>query len=1030
MVMIDQITEAHIEDTALTWFEALGYQTIHGPDIAPGELFQERTSYSDVVLEKRLGAAIERINPVIPADAREEALRKVLRTESPSLFENNRRFHQLLVDGVDVEFQGEEGRIIYDKVWLADFEHTDNNDWLVVNQFTVIEDNHNRRPDMVVFLNGLPVGVIELKNPADENAIIRSAYNQLQTYKEQIGSLFTYNELLVVADGVEARAGTLTSNWEWFLPWRTIDGKDLAPKGLLELEVLVKGLFSKERLLDIIRDFITIEVDGTVINKKMAAYHQYYAVKKAVECTVQAASPQGDKRAGVIWHTQGSGKSLSMVFFAGKIIRHPDMANPTLVMLTDRNDLDEQLFNTFAASQGLLRQEPRQAESRPDLRKLLKVASGGVVFTTIQKFFPEQKGDQYPLLSDRRNIVFIVDEAHRSQYDFIDGFARHMRDALPNASFIGFTGTPIELQDKSTPAVFGDYIDIYDIQRAVDDGATVPIYYEGRLAKIEMLEKERPRIDPEFEEVTEGEEPTVKERLKSKWARLEAMVGTDKRIGLVAGDIVNHFEQRLDAMEGKAMIVCMSRRIAVELYKAITKLKPHWHHDDDKKGFIKVVMTGSASDPLDWQPHVRNKPRREALAKRFKDKNDPMRFVIVRDMWLTGFDVPHLHTMYLDKPMRGHTLMQAIARVNRVFGDKQGGLVVDYLGIADQLKKALSHYTEGDRDHTGIPQDVAVGIMKEKYEVVAAFYHGFDYSAYLTGSPEHRLSGLPPAMEHILGQEDGKKRYNQAVTELSRAFALAVPHEDALAIRDEVGFFQAVRAAFIKATPADGTPQEDLDLAVRQIVSKAVAADKVIDIFSAAGLKHPDISILSDEFLEEVRNIPYKNLAIEALKKLLSDEIKTLSRRNLVQSRSFAAMLEESIIKYQNHTIEAAQVIAELINLAKDMRAAHTRGEDIGLSEDELAFYDALEVNDSAVKILGDKVLRAIAHELVETVRRNATIDWSIKESARAKMRTVVKRLLRKHNYPPDKQEKATQTVIEQAELLSLEWATRPAVVA
>ncbi len=713
-----------------------------------------------------------------------------------------------------------------------------------------------------------------------------------------------------------------------------------------------------------------------------------------------------------------------MAFYAGKIIQHSAMANPTLVVLTDRNDLDDQLFGTFAACQDLLRQKPVQAESRADLRQLLKVASGGVIFTTIQKFLPEEKGDRFPLLSDRRNIVFIADEAHRSQYDFIDGFARHMRDALPNASFIGFTGTPIEASDRSTPAVFGDYIDIYDIQRAVEDGATVRIYYEGRLAKLELKEEERPKIDPEFEEVTEGEEAGVKERLKSKWARLEAMVGTDKRIALVVRDIVEHFERRLAAMDGKGMIVCMSRRICVDLYNAIIRLRPAWHHPDDDKGVIKVVMTGSASDQPEWQQHIRNKPRREALARRFKDPDDPMKLVIVRDMWLTGFDAPTLHTMYVDKPMRGHGLMQAIARVNRVFKDKPGGLVVDYLGLADQLKQALADYTEGDRGQTGIPQEEAVAVLLEKYEIVAALFPGFNYAQFIDGAPQERLTVIPAAMEHILKQQqDGKPRFLQSVSEVSQAFALAVPHEEALAIRDEIGFFQAVRAAFRKATLQDGKTQDELDTAIQQIVSRAVASDQVVDIFAAAGLKTPDISILSDEFLAEIRELPHKNLALELLRKLLNDEIKARSKKNLVQARSFAEMLERTIRQYQNRSIEAAQVIAELIELAKSMRAAHQRGEELGLSEEELAFYDALEVNDSAVKLLGDETLRIIARELVETVRRSVTIDWTVKESVRAKLRTMVKRILRKYGYPPDKQERATQTILEQAELLGVDWA-------
>ena len=991
------------------------------PTLLQGESKAERASYSDVMLVGRLRSALARINPDIPPDALDEVIRKISRSDTPNLFENNRRFHQQLTGGVDVEYHANDGRIIHDKAWLIDFSDPGNNDWLAVNQFTVVENNTNRRCDVVIFVNGLPLGVIELKNPGDENATIRGAFNQLQTYKKDIPVLFPYNEILVISDGLEARAGTLTADWERFMPWRTIEGVDLAPKSALEMEVLIKGIFEKQRFLDLVQNFIVFEIDGSNIAKKMAGYHQFHAVNKAVASTVRAASPEGDKRVGVVWHTQGSGKSLTMVFYSGKIILHPAMSNPTLVIITDRNDLDDQLFGTFALCQDLLRQTPVQAEDGEHLQELLRVASGGVIFTTIQKFLPEQ-GQGYPLLSKRRNIVVIADEAHRSQYDFIDGFARHMHDALPNASFIGFTGTPIELTDRSTSAVFGEYIDIYDIQRSVEDGATVRIYYAGRLAKLALDETERPKIDPEFEEVTEGAETSVKQYYRSKWARLEALVGTEKRIELIAEDLVEHFDLRLSALDGKGMIVCMSRRICVDLYNAIIQLRPDWHHEDDNKGGIKVVMTGSASDRLEWQQHIRNKARREGLAKRFKDPSDPLKLVIVRDMWLTGFDAPCLHTMYVDKPMRGHGLMQAIARVNRVFKDKPGGLIVDYLGLADQLKLALAAYSEKDRGEAGIPQEEAVALMLEKYEIVTALFHGFDYSPFISGTPGQRLAVIPAAMEHVLTQQDGKKRFMQVVTELSKAFALAVPHEQALAIRDDVGFFQTVRAAFAKATPSEGKTQEELDTAIRQIVSKAVAADEVIDIFAAAGLKSPDISILSDEFLQEVRDLPQRNLALELLRKLLNDEIKVTARKNMVQARSFREMLERGIRQYQNRSIESAEIIEELIELAREMRDAHKRGENLGLTEDELAFYDALEVNDSAVKVLGDETLRTIARELVETVRKNVTIDWTVRENVRARMRTLVKRLLRKYGYPPDKQEKATLTILEQAEVLSKDW--------
>ncbi|MBE9014591.1 type I restriction endonuclease subunit R [Chroococcidiopsidales cyanobacterium LEGE 13417] len=1098
--------ESDVEVAVLAWFKELEYTTLHGREIAPEQPNAERQSFADIVLEDRLRSQLTQINPKIPFDAIEAALRKVVNIglESPSRFENNRRFHKLLSDGIDVEYQAQ-GRVIYDKVWLIDFDNIENNDWLVVNQFTIIENNRDRRPDVVIFINGLPLAVIELKNPAEENATIKGAFNQLQTYKQDIPSLFPYNEVLVISDGLTARVGTLTADWERFMPWRTIAGNEIATKNTPELEVLIKGIFAKERFLDLLRHFIVFEVDGDSIIKKMAGYHQFHAVNTAIARTVEAASPQGDRRVGVVWHTQGSGKSLTMAFYAGKMIQHPAMANPTLVILTDRNDLDDQLFSTFAACADLLRQNPVQAENREHLQELLSVASGGVVFTTIQKFSTEN--ETYPQLSDRRNIVFIADEAHRSQYglkarvvvkpakqkdkgeiyplkpqtsllaaeasntyqvedtscgagilpaqnitktskmpipysekmgtgklpipqqeDDIAytsyGFAKYLRDALPNASFIGFTGTPIESTDKNTPAVFGDYIDIYDIQRAVEDGATVRIYYEGRLAKLELEESEKPTIDTQFEEITEGEELTAKEKLKSRWARLEALVGAEKRLALIAKDLVEHFERRQEIMDGKAMIVCMSRRICVDLYNAIVQLRPDWHHADDDKGAIKVVMTGSAADGAAWQQHIRNKPKRKELAKRFKDPNDPFKLVIVRDMWLTGFDAPCLHTMYVDKPMQGHGLMQAIARVNRVFKDKPGGLVVDYLGIADQLKQALAAYTEGDRGQTGIPQEAAIAIMQEKYEIVTNLFHGFDYSRFFNGTPAERLSVMPAAMNHILEQSDGQQRFVKAVADLAKAFALVVPHESALAIRDEVGFFQALKAAFAKHTVVGGKSQEDIDTAIRQIVSKAVVSDEVVDIFAAAGLKNPDISILSDEFLEEVRGIPHRNLALELLKKLLNDEIKTRSRKNLVQSRSFSQMLEQTIRRYQNRSIEAAQVIAELIDLAKDIRAAQKRGEDLGLTEDELAFYDALEVNDSAVQLLGDETLQAIARELVQTIRRNVTLDWTVRENVRAKLRTSVKRLLRKYDYPPDKQEKATITVLQQAELLCKDWVT------
>ena len=947
-----------------------------------------------------------------------------------------------------MEYADAKGRVRGGQVRVLDFDEPEGNHWLAVNQFTVVENRHERRPDIVLFVNGLPLAVIELKNPGAENATISTAFKQLQTYKAEIPSLFAFNAALIVSDGLEARIGTLTAGWEWFKRWRTIGGEALADPSLPQLRVLLEGAGDPARLLALVHDFVVFEDDGSgALVKKMAGYHQFHAVQTAVAETLRAAALQqavaaddahgrpessrrpggdrGDRRIGVVWHTQGSGKSLTMAFYAGRIVREPAMANPTVVVLTDRNDLDDQLFTTFSRCADLLRQPPAQAASRADLRAKLAVESGGVVFTTIQKFFPEEKGDRHPRLSDRRNIVVIADEAHRSQYDFIDGYARHMRDALPNASFIGFTGTPIELADASTRAVFGDHISVYDIQRAVDDGATVPIYYESRLAKLALDEAERPRIDAGFEEVTEGEEADRREKLKTKWAQLEAVVGSKKRVALIARDIVEHFESRTEAMDGKAMVVCMSRRICIDLHCELVRLRPAWRADDDSRGALKVVMTGQASDPPDWQQHIGNKARREALAKRFRDPADPLRMVLVRDMWLTGFDAPSLHTMYVDKPMRGHGLMQAIARVNRVFRDKPGGLVVDYLGLAHELKRALATYTEsGGKGQTALDKEQAVRVMLENYEVCCGLFHGFDRSVWTAGSPADRLNLLPAALEHVLAQEDGKARILKAVRELSQAFALAVPHPETVRIRDDVSLFQYVRAALSKRTGPSPKSDQELDHAVRQIVSRAVASDGVVDIFAAAGLKKPDVSVLSEDFLREVRGMRRRNLAVELLEKLLKGELATRRRKNVVQARSFAEMLEQTIRRYQNRAVEAAQVIEELIGLAREMREANARGEALGLSGDELAFYDALGVNDSAVQVLGDETLRDIARELVETVRNNLTIDWTRRENVRANLRRLVKRVLRKHGYPPDKQESATRTVLEQTEVLSAGWAT------
>ena len=1047
------LNESILEEAALTWFGELGYAAGHGPHLAPGEPRAERESFSDVALLDRLRRAVERLNPAIPSDAREEALRKVVRLETPSLVGNNRRFHQMLRDGVEVEYRREDGSIAGDRVRLIDFTNPDANDWLAVNQFTVIEGQNNRRPDIVVFVNGLPLGLIELKIPEDTDKWFAAALRQIQTYKQEIPSLMHYNEVTVISDGLEARIGSLTANQEWFKVWRTIEGEFDAPATELELETLVRGVFEKRRFLDLIRNFIAFEDDPDTgaVHKLMAGYHQFHAVNAAVDETIRATGregaltaretpgrywagrmhggKEGDRRVGVIWHTQGSGKSLSMLFYAGRIIEHPAMENPTLVFLTDRNDLDDQLFGQFQRCHEIVRQTPVQAESVEHLRKLLNVASGGVVFTTIQKFMPEERGGKAPLLSNRRNIVVIADEAHRSQYDLIDGLARNLRDSLPNASFIGFTGTPIEKTDANTRAVFGDYISIYDIQRAVADKATVPIYYESRVAKLGLNASELPKIDEEFEEITEGEELSRKEKLKTKWAALEALVGNPKRIDLVAADLVKHYERRLEAMEGKAMIVCMSRRICVEMYNAIIKLRPEWSsgpNDDDtgKSCVAKIVMTGSAEDGPDWQQHIRNKEKRRKLAARFKTPNDPFKIVIVRDMWLTGFDAPSLSTMYIDKPMRGHALMQAIARVNRVFRDKPGGLVVDYLGLADQLKQALANYTQsGGKGDPSIDTAQAIAVMLEKHEVACGMMHRFDWTKWHNGAPAEKLSLLPGAQEHILKLENGKERFVQLVTELSQAFALCAGSDDAIEIRDDIGFFQAVKAALAKKR-GDGKSTEVLDHAVRQLVAKAIAPEgEIIDVFSAAGLKQPDISILSDQFLAEVRGLKYKNVAAELLAKLLGDEIKVRSKRNLVQSREFSEMLKKTLNAYHNRAIATQEVIEELIKLAKEMSAAKQRGVDLGLNDDEVAFYDALAANDSAVEAMGKDELKVIATELVTQVRKSVTIDWTLRESARAKIKVLVKRILRKHGYPPDLEEEATKTVLAQAELLCAEWA-------
>ncbi len=1029
--MPKRMSESDLEELFLSMLSEIGYSVKFGPDMSPGGKEQER-EYSDPILTGRLNERLQLFNPETPIEAIDEAIKKIRKNESPEMISNNHDFHNLLVNGIDVQYRKKNGSIKHDKVFLFDFDHIENNEFLAVNQFTIIEEKHERRPDIILFINGIPITVIELKNPEDENATIRSAYRQIQTYLNEIPSLFRFNELCIISDGIDSRYGTITSPKERYSQWKTVNYE--RPEDLTQLETTVKGLLAPDVLLDIVRNFIVYETDksnGMVkISKKVAAYQQYNATNKALLSTVRAID--SDHKAGIVWHTQGSGKSLTMVFYTGKLVLEPNMENPTVIVLTDRNDLDDQLFGTFARCQELLRQEPKQADSRDSLKSLINVASGGIIFTTIQKFLPEE-GNDFPLLSERKNIVVIADEAHRSQYGFRAdiskdkkeikyGYAKYLRDAVPNATYIGFTGTPIEKEDRSTPQVFGKYVDIYDVQQAVEDGSTVRIYYESRLAKLELKPEERPQIDREFEEVTEGEEISTREKLKSKWARVEAVVGSENRIRIIARDIVDHWESRSSVLEGKAMIVTMSRRIAIELHDEIIKLRPNWYDNDDDKGIIKVIMTGSAADGPKWQEHIRNKQRRQHLAERMKDPGDPLSIVIVRDMWLTGFDAPSLHTMYIDKPMQGHTLMQAIARVNRVFRDKPGGLVVDYLGLAFELKKALSQYTEGDRRETGIPMDQAIAIMEEKYDIVTAMFNNFDYRSFFTEDTKQRLSIIEKAMDHILSQKDGKERYMRNVTELTKAFALVVPDPSAMRIRDDVGFFQAVRSALIKNTDSRRVDSGQSETAIRQILSKALVSDRVIDIFAAAGLNKPDISILSDEFLAEVKDMPQKNLAFEMLKKLLNDQIRIRLKKNLVQQRSFIEMLEKAIRSYTNKSIETAEIIQELIDLAKKIRDEQNRGKTMGLNDDEIAFYDALADNDSAKQVLGDETLRDIARELVIIVKKNITIDWSVRESVQAKLRVIVKKVLKKYGYPPDKQEKATITVLEQAKQLGYEW--------
>ena len=1076
---MSKITEDHIESFSIELLQSLGWQYIHGLAIAPGAEQSERKNFEQVVLIDRLRKSLSIINPLIPKEAQEQAIQNVLRIYSPELLHNNEEFHKLLIEKVKIPYQ-QDGYERSHEVALIDFENLENNQFLVVNQFTVIEKNQNKRPDIILFVNGLPLVVIELKNAADENADMYSAYQQIQTYKTIIPSLFTYNSICVISDGLECKAGSISAGFNRFMAWKTSDGKKEASRFAPQLEVLIKGMLNPKTLLDILRNFIVFQKslkpspfgrgkgEGLTqihTEKILSAYHQYYAVKKAVESAVAASRDNGNGKGGVVWHTQGSGKSLSMVFYSGLLITTPELENPTIVVITDRNDLDDQLFDTFASSRQLLRQEPMQALSRTHLKELLKVASGGIVFTTIQKFLPEDGKPEYELLSPRRNIIIIADEAHRTQYgfeaslkDLIDketkevigkriayGLAKYLRDALPNATYIGFTGTPIESTDINTAQVFGNYVDIYDIAKSVEDGATVRIYYESRLAKVN-LDDEGKRLIEEFDKELEQEELTETQRAKAKWAKLEAIVGNKPRIKNLAKDIVSHFEQRQSVLEGKAMVVAMSRRIAVDLYNEIISLRPDWHNNDLSKGAIKVVMTTASSDGPVMAKHHATKEQRRNLADRMKDPADTLKLAIVRDMWLTGFDVPCLHTLYIDKPMRGHTLMQAIARVNRVFKDKKGGLIVDYLGIASDLKKALSFYSDsGGKGDPTETIDKAVELMLEKLEIVqqmfneesntqkaisveepTAYYKGsykFNYPRFFTTDAKEKLSIILQTEEHILGLQDGKNRFVREVTYLNQAFVLAMPHQEAVAIKEEVAFFQAVKARLAKfETPTGGKTNREIETAIKQIVDEAISSDKVIDIFEAAGLDKPEISkleILSDEFLLEVQGMKHKNLAIELLKKLLNDEIKIRAKSNLVVSKKLLAMLESSIKKYQNNLLTTTEIIQELINIAKQIKEFDTEAEKLGLTKEEVAFYDALEVNDSAVQILGDEILKVIAKEIADKVRKNATIDWTIRESARAKLMVLVKRTLTKYGYPPDKQQKAIDTVLKQAELFA-----------
>ncbi|GGH55829.1 DEAD/DEAH box helicase [Phocicoccus schoeneichii] len=1029
--MMYQFHEDDLEQATLEWLEELGYERLHGPDIAVDGEYPERESYQEVVLHDRLEEALRKINPSASSSSIERAIQLVTMIESPSLIVNNRNFQKFVTDGIDVEYRTDDGRNATEKLWLFDFENMNNNDFLAVNQFTVIEGQNNKRPDVVIFVNGLPLVVIELKSSTNEQAGITEAFRQIQTYKRAIPSLFKYNTFLVISDGVNARAGSLTANEERFMMWRTEDGETIAPTSNPQLETLLRGMFKQDVLLDILRHFVVFQSDGENTFKIVAAYHQYYAVNKAVEQAKRASSADGDRKIGVIWHTQGSGKSLSMVFFTGKLVL--EMDNPTVVVLTDRNDLDDQLYGTFSMSKDLLRQTPKQAETRSDLKDLLAVESGGIVFTTMQKFAPEEGSSTMDALTERKNVIVMADEAHRTQYGFQAemqkgnsdiatkyGYAKYMRDALPNASFIGFTGTPVEMADKNTPAVFGNYIDIYDMTQSVEDESTVRIFYESRIIPLQLPEDLN--IDSDYEEITEYQEESDRERLKSKWSRLEALAGAESRVDQLAKDIVDHYENRETAIHGKAMIVVMSRRIAVDLYEEIIRIRPEWHSYDDDKGVIKIVMTGASNDPEHWQQHIGNKRRRDFLARRMKDNEDELKLVIVRDMWLTGFDVPSMHTMYVDKPMRGHNLMQAIARVNRVFKDKPGGLIVDYIGIADSLKEALKQYTESDRENTGIDTSVAVDLMLEKYEIIQDMLYQHNYEHFLSDKSSERMKAITETMDFVIGLGDeDKKHFIKTVTELAKAFALCSTEEEAQELNAEIGFFKAVKSGLMKLIPSGSGKKTtaQIDDQLNQLISKSIISEEVVDVYETLGLDSPDISILSDKFLEDVRGLPQKNLAVELLNRLLQGKIKAVQKINLVKAKKFSEMLENAVNQYNKRAIETSKVIEELIKLAKEMNESYKIGENHGMLKEEVAFYDALSSHDTAEEVLGDEVLRAIAHELTKSIKENMSIDWNLRESARAKMRITVRRLLKKYGYPPDLQKMAVETVVKQAELMA-----------